>query len=58
MKPLTEQVAEAERVFRQAHKRHPRAGRTARLHWEWTKLKVRLIAEEVRQEKRAQNAAA
>lgn len=56
-KPLTEQVAEAEFVFRQAHKRHPRAGRTARLHWEWTKLKVRLIAEEVRQERRASRAA-
>jgi hypothetical protein len=43
-RPINEREAEAERVYRQANARHPRAGRTARLYWEWMMLKVQLIA--------------
>ncbi len=53
MKTIAEQVLEAERVYQEAVKRAPRAGRTARLWWQFRQLKMKQLAAEVRQEKRA-----
>jgi hypothetical protein len=46
MNSLSEQIAEAERIFRRPYKSKPRSGRTMRLHWQWAELKK--LAEEVR----------